>query len=113
MNAERGFELHPGAASDITSIWEFIAKDNLLAAKRVREYILDAIRRLVPFPHQGHQRRDLTSRPVRFQTVRNYLIAYAPDEEPLLVLSVPTVAEAHVCSRPSFVDGNESPSRNK
>jgi plasmid stabilization system protein ParE len=81
MNAERGFELHPGAASDITSIWEFIAKDNPLAAKRVREDILDAIRRLVPFPHQGHQRRDFTSRPVRFQTVRNYLIAYAPDEE--------------------------------
>ena len=62
MNAERGFELHPGAASDITSIWEFIANDNPLAAKRVREDILDAIRRLVPFPHQGHQRRDLTSR---------------------------------------------------
>src|ERR1700693_2554416 len=75
MNAERGFELHPGAASDITSIWEFIAKDNPLAAKRVREDILDAIRRLVPFPHQGHQRTDLTSRPLRFQTVRNYLIA--------------------------------------
>jgi len=37
MNAERGFELHPGAASDITSIWEFIAKENPLAAKRVRE----------------------------------------------------------------------------
>ena len=54
MNAERGFELHPGAASDITSIWEFIAKDNPLAAKRVREDILDAIRRLVHFPHQGH-----------------------------------------------------------
>jgi toxin ParE1/3/4 len=88
MNAERGFELHPGAASDITSIWEFIANDNPLAAKRVREDILDAIRRLVPFPHQGHRRRDFASRPVRFQTVRNYLIAYAPDEEPLLVLAV-------------------------
>src|SRR5437660_12010556 len=78
----------PWPAPDITSIWEFIAKDNPLAAKRVREDILEAIRRLVPFPHQGHQRRDLTSRPVRFQTVHNYLIAYAPDEEPLLVLAV-------------------------
>ena len=67
MNAERGFELHPGAASDITSIWEFIANDNPLAAKRVREDILDAIRRLVHFPHQGHQRSDLTSSPVRFR----------------------------------------------
>src|ERR1700730_6183721 len=67
MIADQGFELHPGAASDITSIWEFIAKDNPLAAKRVREDILDAIRRLVPFPHQGHQRTDLTSRPLRFR----------------------------------------------
>src|ERR1700724_635724 len=88
MIADQGFELHPGAASDITSLWEFIAKDNPLAAKRVREDILDAIRRLVAFPHQGHQRSDLASPPVRFQTVGNYLIAYAPDEEPLLVLSV-------------------------
>src|SRR2546430_5626020 len=38
MNAERGFRLHPGAASDITSIWEFIAKDNPLAAKRSEEH---------------------------------------------------------------------------
>jgi toxin ParE1/3/4 len=88
MNSGRDFVLHPEAASDITEIWEFIAKDNPLAARRVREDILDAIRRLVLFPHQGHQRTDLTPRPLRFQTVRNYLIAYAPDEKPLLVLSV-------------------------
>ena len=59
-----------------------------LRPRRVREDILDAIRKLVPFPNQGHQRMDLTSRPLRFQTVRNYLIAYAPDEKPLLVLAV-------------------------
>jgi len=88
MIANQGFELHPGAASDITSIWEFIAKDNPQAAGRVREDILDAIRRLVPFPQQGHSRTDLTSRPLRFQTVRDYLIAYAPDEKPPLVIAV-------------------------
>ena len=86
--AERGFKLHPGAASDITSIWEFIAKDNPLAAKRVREDILDAIRRLVPFPHQGHQRRDLTHDQCVFRRYAIILSPYAPDEEPLLVLSV-------------------------
>ena len=53
MTADEGFELHPGAALDITDIWEFIAKDNALAARRVREDIQDAIRKLVPFPHQG------------------------------------------------------------
>src|SRR5437016_14432861 len=62
MNAERGFELHPGAASDITSIWEFIAKDNPLAAKRVREDILEASRRLVPSPSRPPtQRSHLTT----------------------------------------------------
>jgi plasmid stabilization system protein ParE len=84
MTADQGFKLHPGAAVDITEIWEFVAKDNALAARRVREDILDAIRKLVPFPHQGHQRTDLTSRPLRFQTVHSYLIVYAP----LLVLAV-------------------------
>jgi toxin ParE1/3/4 len=88
MTADAGFELHPDAAADITDIWEFIATDNLLAARRVREDILNAIRKLVPFPHQGHKRTDLTSRPLRFKAVRSYLIAYAPDEKPLLVLAV-------------------------
>ena len=88
MTAGQGFELHPGAALDITDIWEFIAMDNPLAARGVREDILNAIRKLVPFPHQGHQRTDLTSRPLCFQVVHSYLIVYAPDEKPLLVLAV-------------------------
>ncbi len=49
MTADRGFELHPGAASDITSIWEFIAEDDLLAAGRVREDILQALAASFPF----------------------------------------------------------------
>jgi antitoxin ParD1/3/4/toxin ParE1/3/4 len=88
MNADRGFNLHPGAAQDITEIWEFIAEDNPLAARRVREEILDCIRRLVPYPNQGHMRPDLTSRPLLFQTIRDYLIAYAPEEKPALVIGV-------------------------
>jgi len=87
MTSDRVFKLHPEAARDITDIWEYIAKDNPLAAGRVREDILDAIRKLVRFPYQGHKRPDLTSRPLRFQTVRNYIIAYAPDEKPLLVIA--------------------------
>ncbi|MGA9642534.1 MAG: type II toxin-antitoxin system RelE/ParE family toxin [Terriglobales bacterium] len=88
MTYNQGFELHPGAASDITSIWEFIADESLQAAGRVRGDIMEAIRKLVPFPHQGHHRTELTSRPLLFQTVRSYLIAYAPDAKPLLVVAV-------------------------
>ena len=51
MSVDRGFRLHPKAAQDITGIWEYIAEDNPLAAGRVREQILAAIRGLVPFPH--------------------------------------------------------------
>ncbi|HXP42145.1 MAG TPA: type II toxin-antitoxin system RelE/ParE family toxin [Candidatus Acidoferrales bacterium] len=63
MNTEQGFTLHPGAAQDIPDIWEFIVEDNPLAARRVREDILDAVRKLVLFPHQGHKRPDLTTKP--------------------------------------------------
>lgn len=42
----------------------------------------------MPFPGQGRRRPDLTSRPLRFTVVREYLRAYAPDEKPLWVVAV-------------------------
>jgi plasmid stabilization system protein ParE len=88
MIAGRGFDLHPLAAQDISDIWSYIAEDSPRAARRFREEILDAIRGLVPFPYQGHKRPDLTSRPLRFTVVHEYLVAYAPDEKPLWVIAV-------------------------
>jgi toxin ParE1/3/4 len=83
-----GFVLHPEALRDLTEVWEFIAADNPGAADRVLEEIHEAIRALVPFPQMGHNRSDLTSRPLRFHPVRDLLIAYAPDEKPLVVLAI-------------------------
>jgi toxin ParE1/3/4 len=88
MTVERGFKLHPLAARDIADIWAYIADDSPKAARRIREDILQAIRALLPFPEQGHKRPDLTSRPLRFTVVHEYLIAYAPDENPLWVIAV-------------------------
>ncbi len=88
MTGEPGYALHPLAAQDITDIWEYIAEDNPLAARRVREEIQSAIRALVPSPNSGHKRPDLTGRPLRFIVVREYLIAYAPEERPLWVVAV-------------------------
>jgi len=82
------FVLHPDAVKDLEEIWEYIAADNLDAADRVREEIYDAIQSLVPFPYMGHVRSDLTSRPLRFQTVRDYVIAYSPAEKPLVIVAV-------------------------
>jgi toxin ParE1/3/4 len=83
-----GYDFHPEAALDLDEIWEFIAGDNLDAADRVIADILAALDKLVPFPNQGHKRPDLTSRPLRFSLVREYLIAYAPDEKPLWIVAV-------------------------
>lgn len=83
-----GYAFHPEAFADLDDIWEFIAERNIDAADKIIEEIHDALRKLVNFPHQGHRRSDLTSRPLRFLQVRDYLIAYAPEESPLWVVAV-------------------------
>lgn len=83
-----GYAFHPGALSDLDDIWEFIRADNLDAADRVIAEILSSVATLVPFPGRGHRRPDLTSLPLRFTLVREYLIAYAPEEKPLWVIAV-------------------------
>ena len=83
-----GYALHPEAFEDLDDIRDYIAQANPDAADRVISEIFFTVRGLIPFPHQGHRRPDLTSHPLRFILVREYLIAYAPDEEPLWVIAV-------------------------
>ena len=83
-----GYALHPEAYTDIDEIRAYIAGHDQDAADRVVDEIFDVLRALVSFPQRGHKRPDLTSRPLRFTLVREYLIAYAPDEKPLWVLAV-------------------------
>lgn len=83
-----GYEFHPEARANLDEIWEFIRASNLDAADRVIAEILAAVRTLVPFPYAGHRRPELTGQPMRFKRVRDYLIAYAPDEKRLWVIAV-------------------------
>ena len=83
-----GFVLHPAALADLEEIWEFIAADSPEAADRVSDEVYEAIRTLASFPQAGYARTDLSSRPLRFHPVRSYLLAYAPEENPLLVVAV-------------------------
>lgn len=82
-----GYAFHPEAEGDIDEIWEYIAADNPAAADRVITEFERALDNLVLFPGQGHKRADPTSRPLRFILIREYLIAYAPDEKPLWVVA--------------------------
>ncbi len=83
-----GYTLHPEALIDLDEFRDYIAADSPDAADRVIAEIFEAIRALVPFPHQGVRRPDITSRPLRFIFVREYVVVYAPDRNPLLVVAV-------------------------
>jgi plasmid stabilization system protein ParE len=79
---------HPEAFADLDEIWEFIAQDSVDAADRWLDEIERAIKMLVRNPHAGHLRPDLSSLTLRFWLVQSYLIAYAPDHVPLLIIAV-------------------------
>jgi plasmid stabilization system protein ParE len=83
-----GYALHPDALADLDELWEYIAGNSIDAADRVVDEIFTALPTLVSFPYSGHRRPDLTSRPLRFRRVRDFLIVYAPDERPLWVVAV-------------------------
>jgi plasmid stabilization system protein ParE len=83
-----GYAFHPKGFTDLDDIRDYMAQSNPYAADRVMLEIFDAIRGLVPFRNQGHRRPDLSARPLRFTLVREYLIAYAPEEQPLWVVAV-------------------------
>jgi toxin ParE1/3/4 len=83
-----GFVFHPAALNDLNEIWEFIAADNIDAADRFIAEIRDSIVKLADFPNMGFRREELSSASLRFHPVRDFLIAYAPDETPLLILAI-------------------------
>lgn len=83
-----GYDFHPEAETDLDEIWEYIAADNVDTADRVIADIHRTLDSLVPFPNRGHRRPDLTSRPLRFIRVWDYLIAYAPNKKPLWIIAV-------------------------
>ena len=90
-----GFALHPETIEDLDEIHDYINRFNFRAANDVLNEIISAFDSLVLFPQQGFRRPDLTSHPLRFKVVRSYLIAYAPDQQPLWIVA--------------FVDGRPNP----
>jgi toxin ParE1/3/4 len=82
------YAFHPEALTDLDHIHDYIAADKPDAADRLVSNILARVRAIVQFPEQGRERPDLTSRPLRFARVGEYLIAYAPAETSLWVVAV-------------------------
>lgn len=83
-----GYEFHPDAEIDLRVIWEYIAEESHDAADLTIARIEATMESLVPFPHRGRRRPDLTERPLRFANAGTYLIAYVPDKRPLWIVAV-------------------------
>lgn len=82
------FRLSAQAAREVENIWEYIAKDDVAAASRVRLEFYEAFQKLADRPGIGHTRHDLTGQPVRFWPVRSYLVVYKADSRPLEIVRV-------------------------
>jgi plasmid stabilization system protein ParE len=82
-----GYDFHPEARLDLDEIREFIRADNLVADRMITE-IWQPLMLSCHFPIRGTNARTLTTRPMRFILVHEYLIAYAPDAKPLWVVAV-------------------------
>ena len=82
------FKLSPQAANDVREIWSYLAEHNVRAARRVRLKIFDACQWLAQNPRSGHERSDLTRKPVLFWPVGAYLIVYNPAASPIEIVRV-------------------------
>ena len=82
------FTLHPDAIEDLDEIHAYIASFNVSAADGVLDELFAAFDSLALMPHQGFRRPELTSYPLRFKVVRTYLIAYAPEQNPIWIIAI-------------------------
>jgi antitoxin ParD1/3/4/toxin ParE1/3/4 len=82
------FLLTPAARSDLIQIDEYLRRESVQAAARVRTRLREAMRCLAERPGMGHLREDLGDEKLRFWPVYSYLIIYRPDIHPLQVVRV-------------------------
>jgi plasmid stabilization system protein ParE len=83
------FRLTPAAINDIFEIWVYIAANNSVSADRLENDIFAACEKLSQWPKIGHQRRDLTDKPLLFFPVRGtYLIVYDAAASPISIVRV-------------------------
>ena len=85
MNA---FELHPEAIGDLDEIAAYFRDFNPEIPSRLVGEFFAAFELLVRFPHHGFRKPELTGRPLRFKLVRKYLVAYAPETNPLWIVAI-------------------------
>jgi plasmid stabilization system protein ParE len=84
----RDYQLTAAAQHHVDEIGAFIAQDSVAAALRVYDALERAFELLALHPGMGHQREDLTDRPLRFHSVYAYLLVYDPASRPLTIVAI-------------------------
>jgi toxin ParE1/3/4 len=84
------FLIAPAARIELEEIWDYYALElqNPDAADHIRDEIFDAFRKLAKMPGMGHTRCDLAAEPLRFWSVRSYLIIYRGEKCPIEIVRV-------------------------
>ncbi len=82
------FFLTEQAQQDRGEIFDYIASNNSLAAKKVDKRFKEVFQFLAGSPYSGHKRDDLTNLNVRFFTVYSYMIIYDPETFPLKIVRI-------------------------
>ncbi len=82
------YDLSRGALLELDEIWSYIAQDNLDAADRWVEKLLEACETLGRNPQIGHARAEITDKSVLFWPVDTYLIVYQVHPNHIDVLAI-------------------------
>jgi len=85
MNA---YVLSRDAEQDLDDLWDYIADESVDAADHLLAQIFEAFEELARFPSMGHTRKDLTSYPVLFWPVGNYLVIYRCTRDPIEIVAL-------------------------
>jgi len=78
----------PAGREDLLKIDQYLCRQSVQAADSVSQDIEHAFELLATQPLLGHVRPDLTNRPFRFWTCRDYLIVYDPATAPVRMIRV-------------------------
>lgn len=82
------YSLSSQAKNDLRDILTYIARDNLVAAKKMREKFREGFALLAEHPYIGQQREDITALPLRFWPVYSYQIIYNAEANPLQIIRI-------------------------
>lgn len=88
-NMAKRYTISAQARADIAAITRYISADNPAAARKMKAAMIQACELLVQHPHMGQERKDITSKPLRFWPVHsNYMIVYDPATNPVMIVRI-------------------------